>query len=96
MRFHRIANIIYEILDYIMITENPKFLKILIISAFAVIIPVSIIGINFYEKNVSNPRIWENWTCDEMEQFAMEDKDDNLNDYQTSKFHEDLTECLGR
>ena len=96
MRFHRIANIIYEILDYIMITENPKFLKILIISAFAVIIPVSIIGINFYEKNVSNPRIWENWTCDEMEQFAMEDKDDNLNDYQASKFHEDLTECLGR
>ena len=78
-----------------MITENPKFLKILIISAFAVIIPVSIIGINFYEKNVSNPRIWENWTCDEMEQFSMEDKDDNLNDYQASKFHEDLTECLG-
>ena len=33
-----------------MITENPKFLKILIISAFAVIIPASIIGINFYEK----------------------------------------------
>ena len=65
-------------------------------SAFAVIIPASIIGINFYEKNVSNPRIWENWTCDEMEQFALEDKDDNLNDYQASKFHEDLTECLGR
>ena len=79
-----------------MITENPKFLKILIISAFAVIIPASIIGINFYEKNVSNPRIWETWTCDEMEQFALEDKDDNLNDYQASKFHEDLTECLGR
>jgi len=79
-----------------MITENPKFLKILIISAFAVIIPASIIGINFYEKNVSNPRIWDNWTCDEMEQFAVEDKDDSLNDYQASKFHEDLTECLGR
>ena len=79
-----------------MITENPKFLKILIISAFAIIIPASIIGINIYEKNVSNPRIWENWTCDEMEKFALEDKDDNLNDYQASKFHEDLTECLGR
>ena len=79
-----------------MITENPKFLKILIISAFAIIIPASIIGINFYEKIVSNPRIWENWTCDEMEKFALEDKDDNLNDYQASKFHEDLTECLGR
>ena len=79
-----------------MITENPKFLKILIISAFAIIIPASIIGINFYEKNVSNPRIWENLTCYEMEKFALEDKDDNLNDYQASKFHEDLTECLGR
>ena len=31
-----------------------------------------------------------------MEKFALEDKDDNLNDYQASKFHEDLTECLGR
>jgi len=79
-----------------MITENPKFLKILIISAFAVIIPASIIGINFYEKNISNPRIWDNWTCDEMEKFALEDKDDNLNDYQVSKFHADLGECLGR
>ena len=78
------------------ITENPKFLKIIIICAFAVIIPASIIGINFYEKNVSNPRIWENWTCDEMEKFALEDKDDNLNDYQASKFHEDLAECLER
>ena len=79
-----------------MITENPKFLKIIIICAFAVIIPASFIGINFYEKNVSNPRIWENWTCDEMEKFALEDKDDNLNDYQASKFHEDLAECLKR
>ena len=33
-----------------MITENPKFLKILIIAVFAVVIPVSIVGINFFEK----------------------------------------------
>jgi hypothetical protein len=79
-----------------MITENPKFLKILIISAFAVIIPASIIGINFYEKNVSNPRIWDNWTCDEMEKFALENKDDGLNEFQASRFHEDLSECLSR
>ena len=78
-----------------MITENPKFLKILVIFAFAVIIPVSIIGINFYEKNVTNPRIWEDWTCEEIEKFALEDRDDTLNDFQKTKFHEDLSKCLG-
>ena len=79
-----------------MITENPKFLKILVICAFVVIIPVSVIGINFYEKNVTNPRIWEDWTCEEIEKFALENKDDSLNDYQGSKFHEDLSECLSK
>ncbi len=49
-----------------------------------------------FEKNVTNPRIWENWTCDEMEKFALEDRDDNLNDFQASKFHEDLSECLSK
>jgi len=77
-----------------MITENPKFLKILIIAVFAVIIPVSIIGINFFEKTITNPRVWENWTCEQIQKFALEDKDDTLNDYQKSKFHEDLSECL--
>ena len=79
-----------------MITENPKVLKIIIIVAFAIIIPNSIVLINIYEKNVTNPRIWEEWTCEKMEKFALEDKDDTLNDYQKSKFHEDLSECLGR
>ena len=79
-----------------MITENPKFLKILIIETFAVVIPVSIVGINFFEKSVTNPRIWEDWTCEQMEKFALEDKDDSLNDFQASKFHEDLSECLSR
>ena len=79
-----------------MFTENPKFLKILIISAFVIVIPASIIGINLFEKNVTNVRIWEDWTCDELEKFALEDKDDTLNDYQKTKFHEDLSECLSR
>ena len=79
-----------------MITENPKFLKILIIATFAVVIPVSIVGINFFEKTVTNPRIWEDWTCEQMEKFALEDKYYTLNDYQKSKFHEDLSECLSR
>ena len=59
-----------------MFTENPKFLKILVIVAFAVIIPSSIIGINFYEKNFINPRIWEDLTCEEMQKFALENKKD--------------------
>jgi len=79
-----------------MITDNPKFVKLLIIIIFAIVVPVSIVGINMYDENVINPRIWEGWTCDEMEKFALEDKDDTLNDYQTSKFHEDLSECLTR
>ena len=54
-----------------MITENPKVLKIIIIVAFAIIIPTSIVGINIYEKNVTNPRIWEEWTCEKMEKFAL-------------------------
>ena len=79
-----------------MFTENPKFLKILIILAFVIIIPSSIIGINLFEKNISNIRIWEDWTCKEMEKFALEEKDDSLNDYQKTKFHEDLSKCLSR
>ena len=78
-----------------MITNNPKFLKLLIIAIFAIVIPASIIGINMFEKNITNPRIWEEWTCDEMEKFALENKDDNLNDFQKSKFHEGLSKCLG-
>ena len=72
------------------------FYQTLVIGIFAVVIPISIIGINMYEKNITNPRIWEGWTCDEMEKFALEDRDDTLNDFQTSKFHEDLSECLSR
>jgi hypothetical protein len=79
-----------------MITENPKFVKFLVIAIFAIVVPLSIVGINMYEKNVTNPRIWENWTCDEIEKFALEDRDDTLNDYQASRFHEDLSECLTR
>ena len=79
-----------------MITENPKFVKFLVIAIFEIVVPLSIVVINMYEKNVTNPRIWENWTCDEMEKFALEDRDDTLNDFQVSKFHEDLSECLSR
>ncbi len=38
-----------------MITENRKFLKLLIIAIFAIVVPASIIGINMFEKNVKCP-----------------------------------------
>ena len=79
-----------------MITDNPKFVKLLIIIVFTIVVPLSIVGINMYDENVINPRIWDGWTCDEMEKFALEDRDDTLNDFQTSRFHEDLSECLSR
>ena len=79
-----------------MITDNPKFVKLLIIIVFTIVVPLSIVGINMYDENVINPRIWDGWTCDEMEKFALEDRDDTLNDYQASKFHENLSECLSR
>ena len=79
-----------------MITESPKFLKILILVAFAIIIPVSIVGINLFEKTVTNPRVWEDWTCEKIQKFALENKDDTLNAYQKSKFHEDLSKCLSK
>ena len=79
-----------------MITESPKFLKILILVAFAIIIPVSIVGFNLFEKTVTNPRVWEDWTCEKIQKFALENKDDTLNDYQKSKFHEDLSKCLSK
>ena len=79
-----------------MITENPKFIKILLIVAFAIIIPASIVGINLFEKTVTNPRVCEDLTCEQIQKFALEDKDDTLNDYQKSKFHEDLSECLSK
>ena len=79
-----------------MITENTKFLKILIIATFAVVIPISIVGINLFEKTVTNPRIWEDWTCEQMQKFALENNDDVLNDYQKSKFHEDLSKGLSK
>ena len=80
-----------------MITDNPKFVKLLIIAIFAIVVPLSIIGINMYEKNVTNPRIWEGWTCAvRWRNLHLENRDDSLNDYQASKFHEDLSECLSR
>ncbi len=71
-----------------------KSLGILVIVIFAVIVP-SIFVIDWFDKNIVNPRIWKDWTCDQMVQFAMKFEDEKLTDFQRVKFHEDLSMCMG-
>jgi len=74
--------------------QKDKQLIILVIVIFAVIIP-SIFAIDWLDKNVMNPRIWKDWTCEQMIQFALKFEDEKLADFQRAKFHEDLSLCLG-
>ena len=69
-------------------------LGILVIVIFAVIVP-SIFAIDWFDKNIVNPRIWKDWTCDQIEQFAIKFEDEKLTDFQRAKFHEDLSLCMG-
>ena len=50
--------------------------------------------IDWFDENVTNPRIWKDWTCEEMKTFAINFEDEQFNDFQRSKFHEDLSKCL--
>ena len=68
-------------------------LVILVIVIFAVIVP-SIFAIDWFDKNIVNPRIWKDWTCDQMEKFAIKFEDEKLTDFQRAKFHEDLSLCM--
>ena len=54
-----------------------------------------IFAIDWFDKNVANPRIWEDWTCEEMKKFAIEFKDEQFTDFQRAKFHEALSFCMG-
>ncbi len=74
--------------------QKDKQLIILVIAIFAVIIP-SIFAIDWLDKNVVNPRIWKDWTCEQMIQFALKFEDEKLADFQRAKFHEDLSLCMG-
>ena len=49
---------------------------------------------DWYDENVLNPRIWKDWSCEEMMRFALEFKDEEFADVQQSKFHNDLSSCL--
>ncbi len=51
--------------------------------------------IDWFDKNVTNPRIWKDWTCEEMKKFAIEFKDEQFTNFQRAKFHEDLSLCMG-
>lgn len=70
-----------------------KQLIILVIIIFVAIFS-SIFAIDWLEKNVVNPRIWKDWTCEEMKQFALKFEDEKLTKFQRAKFHEDLSLCM--
>ena len=75
--------------------SSNKKLVIIVVAVFAVAF-FSIFLIDWFEKEVTNPRIWEFWTCEEMKQFALEGGQKTLNDFQQVKFDEDLLECMSR
>lgn len=74
---------------------NPQGRKLVIfvIVAFIVILP-SVFLVRWFDENMVNPRLWEDWTCLEMKEFALSHKDQKLNDFQRAKFHEDLSVCM--
>ena len=51
--------------------------------------------IDWFDEKVANPRIWEDWTCEEMKKFAIEFKDEQFTNFQRAKFHEALSLCMG-
>ncbi len=67
----------------------------MIIVMFGIIVSV-IVLVDWVDENVTNPRIWKDWTCDEMKKFAIEFKDEQLADFQRARFHEDLSLCMSR
>lgn len=74
---------------------SDRRLVILVIVIFAVVVIPSIVLVDWFDKNVINQRIWKDWSCEDMKQFAMKFEDEKLTDFQRVKFHEDLSRCLG-
>lgn len=50
--------------------------------------------IDWLDENVVNPRIWHDWTCAQMRNFAIAGGDEDWSDFQRARFHEDLSQCL--
>ena len=70
-----------------------KSLVILVIASF-VIITISVFLVEWFDENVTNPRIWKDWSCEEMKNFALTSQDKKLTDFQQARFHEDLSRCM--
>jgi len=67
---------------------------IVIIIGMGILIVSTVSYMDWYDENVLNPRIWEDWSCKEMKKFALEFKDEEFTDVQQAKFHDDLSHCL--
>ena len=67
---------------------------IVIIIGMGILIVSTVSYMDWYDENVLNPRIWEDWSCKEMKKFALEFKDEEFTDVQRTKFHDDLSHCL--
>ena len=67
---------------------------IVIIIGMGILIVSTVLYMDWYDENVLNPRVWEDWSCKEMKKFALEFKDEEFTDVQQAKFHEDLSHCL--
>ena len=71
-----------------------KKLTIIVIVIFGTAVPL-IFLIDWFDENVTNPRIWKDWTCEQMIKFAVEFKDEQFSAFQRAKFHKDLSLCMG-
>ena len=72
--------------------ENKLIITVILIFSTAIFL---VFVINWFDENVANPRIWKDWTCEEMKKFAIEFKDEQFTNFQRAKFHEALSFCMG-
>ncbi|MCH8085393.1 MAG: hypothetical protein QQN65_01360 [Nitrosopumilus sp.] len=71
---------------------NKLIITVILIFSTAIFL---VFVINWFDENVANPRIWKDWTCEEMKKFAIEFKDEQFTNFQRAKFHEALSFCMG-
>ncbi len=76
-------------------TFQGKKIAIMVIVMFGIAISI-IFLVDWFDENVINPRIWKDWTCDEMKEFAIKFEDEKFTDFQRARFHQDLSLCMSR
>jgi len=77
------------------LNHQGKKLTIIVIVIFG-IVGSGIFLVDWFDENVMNPRIWKDWTCEAMKDFAIQFEDEKFTDFQRAKFHEDLSLCMSR